>query len=123
MILADHLRISLAQIHAAGIELQAQQFQRASLILRHYAAIVMEPVQGRGGDRCFPEQFVKDLLNGLMPPPAYFPLNVLLNIKGYENFKDVLKRSKEPLSPDAFEAAANETGALILDTRDAEVFA
>ncbi len=69
------------------------------------------------------EQFVKDLLNGLMPPPAYFPLNVLLNIKGYENFKDVLKRSKEPLSPDAFEAAANETGALILDTRDAEVFA
>jgi glyoxylase-like metal-dependent hydrolase (beta-lactamase superfamily II)/rhodanese-related sulfurtransferase len=69
------------------------------------------------------EEFIKDLLNGLTAPPAYFPLNVMMNINGYESINDVLKRGTQALLPDAFEAAANETGALILDTRDAEVFA
>lgn len=58
-----------------------------------------------------------------MPPPAYFPENVLMNIKGYESIDSVLNRGMKALSPDAFEAAANETGALILDTRAAQTFA
>jgi len=62
-------------------------------------------------------EFVKEVLTGLMPPPAYFPANVLLNINGYNNIETILKRGTQPLSVDAFEAAANETGALILDTR------
>lgn len=69
------------------------------------------------------EEFKKQLLEGLTAPPAYFPLNVLMNIKGYDSINEVLQRGTQALSPEAFEAAANETGALILDTRDAETFA
>lgn len=69
------------------------------------------------------EQFMKEVLSGLTPPPAYFPLNVLMNIKGYDSIDEVMKRGQHALSPQAFEAAANETNAVILDTRDAQVFA
>ncbi len=69
------------------------------------------------------EEFIKELLTGLTAPPSYFPQNVLMNIKGYESLDTVLDRGKIPLSPEAFEAAANETGALMLDTRSAEDFA
>src|SRR6056297_2704847 len=62
------------------------------------------------------EEFIKELLTGLTAPPSYFPQNVLMNIKGYESLDTVLDRGKIPLSPEAFEAAANETGALMLDT-------
>lgn len=68
-------------------------------------------------------EFVKEVTDGLTPPPAYFPENVLMNIKGYESIDAVLERGARPLDPQAFEAAANETGALMLDTRDAEIFA
>ena len=69
------------------------------------------------------EEFKKEVLTGLVAPPAYFPLNVMMNIQGYDSIDEVLKRGKHALSPSAFEAAANETGALILDTREAETFA
>ncbi len=69
------------------------------------------------------EEFIKEVTTGLVAPPAYFPLNVMLNIKGYESIDKVLERGQHALSPDGFEAAANETGALILDTRDPQVFA
>lgn len=69
------------------------------------------------------DQFIKEVLTGLTPPPAYFPQNVMMNIQGYDSIDTVLERGIRPLSPVEFEAAANETGALILDTRDPEVFA
>lgn len=69
------------------------------------------------------EDFVKQVVTGLMPPPKYFPLNVMMNKQGYDSIDTVLKRGKQALTPEAFEAAANETGALILDTRDPQVFA
>lgn len=68
------------------------------------------------------EEFIAKLLDGLTAPPGYFPKNVLMNIQGYESIDDVIDRGEQPLEADAFEAAANETGALILDTRDAETF-
>ncbi len=68
------------------------------------------------------EQFVKEILTGLVPPPGYFPQNVLLNIKGYESIDVVLKRGNRELTANEFEAAANETDALIIDTRDSNVF-
>ncbi|HKL03803.1 MAG TPA: MBL fold metallo-hydrolase [Cryomorphaceae bacterium] len=68
------------------------------------------------------EEFKKELLTGLTSPPPYFPKNVLMNIQGYESLDTVMERGKTPLSPEAFEAAANETQALILDTRDAQAF-
>ena len=69
------------------------------------------------------EEFIKEVITGLVAPPAYFPLNVMMNIHGYDSIDTVLERGQHALSPDAFEAAANETGALILDTRDPQTFA
>ncbi len=69
------------------------------------------------------ETFINEVLDGLMPPPAYFPENVLMNIKGYESIDEVLHKGTRALSPEAFETAANETDALLLDTRDAQTFA
>jgi hydroxyacylglutathione hydrolase len=68
------------------------------------------------------EDFIKEVTAGLTPPPAYFPLNVMLNKTGYDSIDQVIQRGERALSPDAFELAANETGALILDTRDGELF-
>ena len=60
------------------------------------------------------DEFVLALLTGLTTPPAYFPKNVLMNIQGYDSIDKVLERGQHALSPEAFEVAANETGALIL---------
>lgn len=69
------------------------------------------------------EEFKAELLDGLTPPPAYFPKNVLMNIQGYDSISAVLERGTQALSPDAFEAAANETHAVVIDTRDPQEFA
>jgi len=69
------------------------------------------------------EEFIKEVTEGLATPPAYFPLNVMLNKQGYESINDVMKRGRHALSPEAFETAANETGAIVLDTRDPQTFA
>ena len=68
------------------------------------------------------DEFIKEVITGLMPPPQYFPKNAMMNKAGYESIDDVYKRGSNPLSPDAFEAAANETQALILDTRKPDEF-
>jgi len=69
------------------------------------------------------EEFIKELLTGLTCPPGYFPQNVLMNIKGYDSLDEVMERATQALSPEAFEAAANETEALMLDVRGNEEFA
>ncbi|MDO6391787.1 MBL fold metallo-hydrolase [Pontibacter sp. BT731] len=69
------------------------------------------------------EEFVKEVTDGLLPPPGYFPMNVKMNREGYANIADVLTQGQQALSPEAFEAAVNETGALVLDTRKPETFA
>ncbi len=69
------------------------------------------------------EEFVEEVTEGLLPPPGYFPLNVKLNKEGYEDIDTVLERGTRALSPRAFETAANETGALVLDVRRQEDFA
>ncbi|HEX7016831.1 MAG TPA: rhodanese-like domain-containing protein [Cyclobacteriaceae bacterium] len=69
------------------------------------------------------EQFIHEVTDGLLPPPGYFPQNVKMNREGYDSIDTVLERGCQPLDPDAFEAVANETGALILDTRAPKTFA
>ena len=68
------------------------------------------------------EEFIKEVTDGLLPPPAYFPMNVKLNKEGYENVEDIIK---EAVAYDAktFELVANETDALILDVRHQDDFA
>lgn len=68
------------------------------------------------------EQFIKEILTGLVPPPGYFPQNVLMNIGGYESIDNVIQKGSRALSVTEFEVAANETQALIIDTRKSQVF-
>lgn len=67
-------------------------------------------------------EFIKEVTDGLTKPPAYFPENVRMNKMGYESLDVVMERGLQALSPEAFEAAANETEALILDTRHQKDF-
>lgn len=69
------------------------------------------------------ESFVKAVTDGLLPPPAYFGMNVEMNKKGYESFDDVLSKGLHALSPEKFEETAEQTGALLLDVRSNEDFA
>lgn len=68
-------------------------------------------------------EFVREVTNGLLPPPAYFPSNVKMNKEGYEDVEAVIKRGVKPLNPDDFEQLANLTDALILDVRSLQEFA
>jgi rhodanese-related sulfurtransferase len=69
------------------------------------------------------EEFIKEVTDGLLPPPQYFPLNVKMNREGYEDIHEVIERGATALSPEAFETAANETGAVILDVRNQDDYA
>lgn len=69
------------------------------------------------------EEFIKEVTDGLLPPPGYFGMNVAMNKNGYDAIQDVMERGLRPLSVEAFEAAANETDAIVLDTRTAAAFA
>lgn len=68
------------------------------------------------------EEFISEVIDGLLPPPEYFPFNVRLNKEGYEDIDVVLNRGTKALSPKEFEAIANETGAIILDVRHKDDF-
>ncbi|WP_053972140.1 rhodanese-like domain-containing protein [Mangrovimonas sp. ST2L15] len=68
------------------------------------------------------EEFIKEVTDGLTPPPQYFPLNVKLNKEGYEDIEDIIERGARGLSPEEFELAANETGAIVLDVRHQDEF-
>ena len=63
------------------------------------------------------EEFTQELLDGLGSPPAYFPQNVMMNIKGYESLDNILQKSLKGLNPAAFKALANQSEAIVLDVR------
>ncbi len=66
-------------------------------------------------------EFVKEVTDGLLPPPAYFPMNVKLNKEGYGNVEDIITQAKA-YDAKTFELVANETDALILDVRHEDDF-
>ncbi len=68
-------------------------------------------------------EFVKEVTDGLLPPPAYFGMNVAMNKQGYESFDTVLTNGMREMSAKEFEVAAEETDALLLDTRSHSEFA
>ncbi len=69
------------------------------------------------------EEFIKEVTDGLLPPPAYFPMNVQLNKEGYAHIDTVLEKGAKPLSPEMFDTIANEIEALVLDVRKPQEFA
>jgi len=63
------------------------------------------------------ESFIREVLDGLTAPPKYFGMNVAMNKGGYESLENVMNKGLNPVSVEDFESFAEETGALILDTR------
>jgi len=69
------------------------------------------------------EQFIAEVTDGIMPPPQYFAKNAAINKGGVESIDDVFEKGMNALSPHEFENIANQTGAIMLDTRDPQLFA
>lgn len=69
------------------------------------------------------EEFIKEVTDGLLPPPAYFGMNVAMNKSGIESFETVFNQGMKAINATEFEVVAEETGALILDTRNNSDFA
>jgi glyoxylase-like metal-dependent hydrolase (beta-lactamase superfamily II)/rhodanese-related sulfurtransferase len=69
------------------------------------------------------QSFIKEVTDGLLPPPTYFGMNVMMNKKGYNSFDEVLSQGLHALAPEQFEEITEASGALILDVRDNHEFA
>jgi len=63
------------------------------------------------------EEFVKEVLDGIPPPPQYFAKNAMMNKTGYDTFETILQKGDVALDSEEFEALANHEGALVLDVR------
>lgn len=68
------------------------------------------------------DEFIKAVTEGLSTPPDYFSVNARINKEGYEQLEAMLQKGLTPLSVAAFKAKAEETNAIILDTRPGAEF-
>jgi rhodanese-related sulfurtransferase len=66
--------------------------------------------------------FIKAVTDGLLPPPAYFPMNVAMNKKGYKSFEKVMSQGLKPIEPSDLEMVVESINALVLDVRNAADF-
>lgn len=67
-------------------------------------------------------EFVKEVTDGLLPPPGYFGMNVAMNKSGYESITEVMKRGMNALSVEEFETISDDADILVLDTRNPQLF-
>lgn len=69
------------------------------------------------------EQFIKEVTEGLVEPPQYFPYNVLMNLKGgIESVDTIIEKGNLPLTAREFQTVWESMEALVLDTRSKEAF-
>ncbi|MDH5366555.1 MAG: MBL fold metallo-hydrolase [Cyclobacteriaceae bacterium] len=69
------------------------------------------------------EEFVEELLHGILPPPQYFPKNAMLNKSELTGIESILEKGNVALDVDTFESIANHEGAVVLDVRSKDEFA
>ncbi|RLJ31889.1 glyoxylase-like metal-dependent hydrolase (beta-lactamase superfamily II) [Chryseobacterium sp. 7] len=69
------------------------------------------------------QSFINEVTDGLLPPPAYFGMNVMMNKKGCSSFEEVLSQGLHAIPLEQFEEIAEASGALILDVRTSSKFA
>ena len=67
------------------------------------------------------DEFIREVLDGLLDPPKYFPDNVMLNKKGYDESDEIIERSFNALTPRQVESRRKEK-ITILDVRSVEDF-
>jgi glyoxylase-like metal-dependent hydrolase (beta-lactamase superfamily II)/rhodanese-related sulfurtransferase len=68
------------------------------------------------------EAFIKEVTDGLVEPPQYFPKNAVMNRMGYESIDDVIDRGMASLSVEQFQAVWEAEDALVLDARNKDEF-
>ena len=69
------------------------------------------------------DEFIKEVTDGLNPPPNYFPLNVKMNKEGYDDIDKIILSGTTPVDPNLFENIVKKKNALILDVRHQDNFA
>lgn len=67
------------------------------------------------------DEFIKEVLDGLLDPPKYFPDNVMLNKEGYDESDEIINRSFNSLTANEVDNMLKEK-LTILDVRGVEDF-
>ena len=67
------------------------------------------------------DEFIKEVLDGLLDPPKYFPDNVMLNKEGYDESDEIINRSFNSLTANEVDNMLKEK-LTILDVRSVEDF-
>ncbi len=67
------------------------------------------------------EEFINEVTEGLIAPPAYFFSDARINKQGYESLDSVLKKNMRALQPQDVQLELSN-GAFVLDTRDPDDF-
>lgn len=62
------------------------------------------------------EEFIKEVTEGILPPPQYFPKNAMMNKNGYESIEEVISKGITPLSVDEVKRSIQDN-VLVLDVR------
>lgn len=68
------------------------------------------------------DEFIKEVTDGLLPPPQYFAKNAFLNKQGYKAIEKVMAQGSQPLSVEEFQLLGEEDDVLILDVRHQKEF-
>lgn len=68
------------------------------------------------------EEFIKVVTDGIVAPPQYFPVNARINKEGYDSLDEILQKSQEALSVQAFKELTDKDDIIIVDTRNAQTF-
>jgi hydroxyacylglutathione hydrolase len=67
-------------------------------------------------------EFIIEVTTGLKPAPAYFPMNVRMNIQGSSTLSGTIKRSLLPIQPAEVQLRIKLENVMVLDTRNAQDF-
>ena len=67
------------------------------------------------------EQFIKEVTEGILPPPQYFAKDAMKNKEGYESIDGIIEKGMTALSIEEIKAKMEE-GVLVLDTRHQQTF-
>ena len=68
------------------------------------------------------QEFIQEVTEGIVPPPAYFPENVTLNKLGYNPENESIDKANIALSVEEFKTKSKQSGVIILDVRSAADF-
>lgn len=66
------------------------------------------------------EEFIAEVLHGILPPPQYFAKNAMMNKSGYKSIDDVMAAGLNPMNIEQFEKEMNNS--IIIDTRTQNEF-